>query len=472
LRHGIGRSVVAFALLLGIMTGFFGAGAARAAQNNPGSPGSAATVRFVQASPGAPDVDVIVQGKRIVEGLAFGKASDYVSIASGKQQVQIVPAGQNGDAALIDKEMDFDGGKAYIIATVGQLSDIDSETYEVNLDATDAGKARARTINLSPDAGKVTIAVAGGDNLFENVDFKDASDYKDIDAGTYDLEIHQDDNTLANSPGLAFDAGTVYDLAVIGQKSDQSLTLLPLATSVSPACSSLLGVGTQQDACLRIVHASPDAPAVDIYVNDTKVVSGLAFGKATEFTAVPAGNDRKIAITAAGGSVTDAVVTKGTGFDAGQAYQVVIAGSLDNGLDALINQVDLSPLPEQQARLRFIQASPDAGSVDLTVINGEKLFEGVDFKGESDYKVVDANTYDLAVMKDDKVVVRSDNLKIDAGNAYDLILVGRTDDNSLKLLLLSANVTLRTGGLATPVSGTPSPSVPLATPEVVGTPAT
>jgi hypothetical protein len=453
------------------MTGFFGAGAASAAQNNPGSPGSAATVRFVQASPGAPDVDVIVQGERIVQSLAFGKASDYVSIASGKQQVQIVPTGQNGDSALIDKEMNFDAGKAYVVATVGQLSEIDSQTYEVDLDATDPGQARVRTINLSPDAGKVTIAEAGGDNLFENVDFKDASDYKDVDAGTYDLEIHQDNNTLASSAGLAFDAGTVYDLAVIGQKGDQSLTLLPLATSVSPSCSSLLGVGTQQDACLRIVHASTDAPAVDIYVNDTKVVSGLAFGKATEFTAVPAGKDRKIAITAAGGSVSDAVVTKDSDFDAGQAYQVVIAGALDNGLDAIIDQVDLSPLPEQQARLRFIQASPDAGSVDLTVVNGDKLFEGVDFKGESDYKVVDANTYDLAVMKDNKVVVRGDNLKLDAGNAYDLVLVGRTDDNSLKLLLLSANATLRTGGLATPVSGTPSPIVPLASPEVVGTPA-
>jgi hypothetical protein len=86
--------------------------------------------------------------------------------------------------------------------------------------------------------------------------------------------------------------------------------------------------------------------------------------------------------------------------------------------------------------------------------------------------LVDANTYDLAVMKDDKVTVRGDNLKIDAGNAYDLILVGRTDDNSLKLLLLSANATLRTGGLATPVAGgTPSPAVPIASPEVVGTPA-
>jgi hypothetical protein len=41
---------------------------------------------------------------------------------------------------------------------------------------------------------------------------------------------------------------------------------------------------------VRFVHASPDAPAVDITTKDgTKVFSNVAFGKSVDFTPLPAG---------------------------------------------------------------------------------------------------------------------------------------------------------------------------------------
>src|ERR671913_733023 len=55
------------------------------------------------------------------------------------------------------------------------------------------------------------------------------------------------------------------------------------------SCSEVLGVGAAGDACVNIVHASPDAPAVDIYVDGTAAVENLAFGAATGWVALPAG---------------------------------------------------------------------------------------------------------------------------------------------------------------------------------------
>jgi hypothetical protein len=428
-----------------------------------------ATVRVVHASPGAPELDVLIDGERVAEILNYGTATEYLSVPSGDHQVQIVPTGQGADAAVIDEEMGFDSGDAYIVAVVGPLNDIEASVNEVNLDATDSGKARVRVINASPDVGGVDVAVAGGDNLFEGVDFKDATDYEDQDAGTYDLELHADDTVVLSAPGVVFEAGSVYDVVVIGQLSDQSLELLPLVTEVSPSCAALLGVGTDEDACIRVVHASPGAPDVDVYVSDTPVVEGLTFGLATEFVALPAGDGRAIDVTAAGGTQDEPILDAETDFDAGQAYQIIIVGDGDD-LDTIISEVDLTPLPEEQARLRVIHASPDAEEVDVTVEGGETLFDDVDYKDVTDYLVVNADAYDLRVMKDDQVALSADDTTIEAGYAYDAVLIGKTADGSLQLLLLQANATMREGAVATPEPGAPVPVASPTTPEVVGTP--
>lgn len=43
------------------------------------------------------------------------------------------------------------------------------------------------------------------------------------------------------------------------------------------------------EAMVRIAHASPDAPAVDVYVNGDAVVEGAAFKDATDYMNLPAG---------------------------------------------------------------------------------------------------------------------------------------------------------------------------------------
>src|SRR5918994_2946044 len=45
------------------------------------------------------------------------------------------------------------------------------------------------------------------------------------------------------------------------------------------------------DAMVRVLHGSPDAPSVDVFVDDGKVdaLSGVEFGDLTRYVAVPAG---------------------------------------------------------------------------------------------------------------------------------------------------------------------------------------
>src|SRR5579885_3255440 len=43
-------------------------------------------------------------------------------------------------------------------------------------------------------------------------------------------------------------------------------------------------------AMVRVVHASPDAGSVDVFVDGTKLLSNFAFGTITNYVSVPAGS--------------------------------------------------------------------------------------------------------------------------------------------------------------------------------------
>ena len=70
-----------------------------------------------------------------------------------------------------------------------------------------------------------------------------------------------------------------------------SLGLAQAATAATPL-NALITVddpeGNMGGARVRVVHASPDAPAVDVLVNDGVVFSNLPFEGITEFVEVPA----------------------------------------------------------------------------------------------------------------------------------------------------------------------------------------
>lgn len=128
-------------------------------------------------------------------------------------------------------------------------------------------------------------------------------------------------------------------------------------------------------ARIRIVHLSPDAPAVDIYANGGLLVSALSYQDSTGYVSVPAGT-YAIDIRAAGApsASTPAFSIPALGLDANIDYTAVATGFLgsSNPADAfrVLPLVDDygSALPGQ-IRARILHASPDAPTVSIDVGN-------------------------------------------------------------------------------------------------------
>ena len=70
---------------------------------------------------------------------------------------------------------------------------------------------------------------------------------------------------------------------------------------------------TAADAArVRVLHASPDAPNVDIYLDDTKVdaLTNVPFKAISAYLSVPSGA-HNVKVVPTGGTVTDAVIDAG-----------------------------------------------------------------------------------------------------------------------------------------------------------------
>jgi hypothetical protein len=165
--------------------------------------------------------------------------------------------------------------------------------------------------------------------------------------------------------------------------------------------SQVLDVATPAD--LRVVHASPDAPAVDVVVNDdfaNPLVPDLSFPGFTPFVSVPPAT-YNVKVTDA---ATQGVVPINANLDlvAGIRYSVLAVGNLA-ALEALIAVDDPRPIATQ-AKVRIIHASPTAQNVDIYVtapganINAANpTLANVPFKANTGFLALAAGNYDVTV---------------------------------------------------------------------------
>ena len=146
-------------------------------------------------------------------------------------------------------------------------------------------------------------------------------------------------------------------------------------------------------AWIRVAHASPDAPAVDIWVNGQVVVSNLAFAKVTGYLLVPAG-DYNIKVTPTG-ATTPVVIDANVTLEKNKAYTVAARNPLAT-ITASVFVDDNSMPAAGQARVKFIHLSPDAPAVDVYA-NGTKIFDNISYPNAANPIEVREGQYDLEV---------------------------------------------------------------------------
>lgn len=174
---------------------------------------------------------------------------------------------------------------------------------------------------------------------------------------------------------------------------------------------------------VMIVHSSPDAPAVDLLIDGTKLNSaGVNFTDNTSYISAAAGT-RVLKVNVAGTSTT--VLQASLPVVSGKNYSVFAIDSVSK-LSGLVVEDDLAAPASGKAHVRFIHLSPDAPAVDVAVTGGPVVFGNKSFKDFTSFTPLDANTYNLEVRLagTNTVVLPLPGITLTAGKIYTVYAKG------------------------------------------------
>ncbi|GIV80735.1 MAG: hypothetical protein KatS3mg051_0089 [Anaerolineae bacterium] len=322
-------------------------------------------VRFLHAVPGAPAVDVYLDGALAVTGLAFGEVTPHLRVAGGDHQVALRVSGAAADAIpLIEVAVPLVPSLAFVVVVQGAPDALQAALYEDVLDPIDPGLARMTAINAIADAPPLDLLTSEGGPLLQGVTYGVQFGTVNIGAGARNLVMVPAggavESAILSFGDVSLVSGMLYTFVALGTlEGDTAPSGLVLVTPIN---------GTENSVSVRVAHASPDAPAVDVYANDTLLVPNLALGQMTGHIALPAGT-YTLAVRPAGSPAADApVATSEVTLDPSTpAVTVAAIGEVGAGTLSLQVFADLvAGIKPEQARLAVINGVPGA-TVDVTL---------------------------------------------------------------------------------------------------------
>lgn len=180
-------------------------------------------------------------------------------------------------------------------------------------------------------------------------------------------------------------------------------------------------------ARLRVLHASPDAPPVDVLANGTDIFTNAAYSALTPYISVPSGTYTITLEPAMGGN---AVYTQMLTVMGDTDYTVAAAGTFTT-----VDTFDFTLMPFVddnetvpglgKTRARFIHLSPGAPEVDIAVSGGPTLFSNVAYGASGGYVEVPSDIYVLEVqLSSSGLTALTATVPVDPNSIYSFFAIG------------------------------------------------
>jgi hypothetical protein len=361
-------------------------------------PAATLKVQVLHGSPDAPAVNVLVDGGEVLGDVDYKIGSSQLTLDEGTYTIQVDGILPGGDATVIGPvDLDLAGDTIYTIAAVNDVAAIEPVVISQPDTAVSAGAARLFVLHGAAAAPQVDVFVtAPGADLAASApvgtfSFKEIIGPAEVTAGDYQIRV----TAAGDSSAVVFDSGTVTltdgDDLTIAAVPNTSGGAAPISLVALNGAGSLEILDVNTPTSLQVIHASPDAPAVDIVVNGGVLVPGLAFPDATGFVETP-GDTYNVAVTVAGNPGAVAIGPVDLDLTPGVRYS-----------EPLILTDDPRRVATN-AKVRIVHASPTAADVDIYVTavgadisNEMPTLESVPFKANTGFLALAAGDYDVTV---------------------------------------------------------------------------
>jgi len=392
--------------------------------------GGSTNMRIVNAIPDAPAVSVSVGGNTAVSNLPFQGVTNYISVSSGSQEIKVTANG--GASNAIDQTLTLPGSNITYILFNPVASATAILVNDSNLTAPTQGTFAFRVINVAAGIGLVDVYLTPpGTDLNSTSATISAASFGGVSAlvnpnpGTLELRVTAagTKQVIYDTAGQSFTAGNFYQAVVFTVGS---------GTLVNVAMLNLDDTGTGQTnqnllANFKVLNASQVPSPLNVLVDGNLTLSNVPFGAVSNYVTIPAGNHTfGIQATATpGADLIDVVATLPPATDTslvvnGQAGALTATVLSDNNL----------PPPVGRARVRFVNSSPNQGSLDV-YINFSKQVSGLATNTASTYieQTADATLgtafeFDFNVAGTTTPVLKLPNTTLIAGHIYSVYVIG------------------------------------------------
>ena len=204
------------------------------------------------------------------------------------------------------------------------------------------------------------------------------------------------------------------------------------------ACNKDNDENNMEKSQLMVVHASPNAPNVDVRINNNVALAAVAYPHNSNYTSVNSGSTN-IKISPAG--TTTYVIDATVNLETNKNYSVFAVDSV-NKIKAAVVSDDLTAPASGKAHVRFFHFSANAPAVDIAVTGGPVLFSNRTFNDQAmnaslaNFTALNAATYNLEVRVagTNTVVLALPNISLTAGKIYTVFAKGFLDGTGAQAL--------------------------------------
>jgi len=181
-----------------------------------------ARARFVNASPDAPALDVLIGTANVVEALGALRFTAYLIVNAGSPTITMRPTG-GGAGAAVQATPTVEASHDYSVLAVGPFAALELLVLTDDNSAPTSGNVRIRALHVAPSGGPVDVYVtAPGASLdaaqptFASLSFKSVSAYESVAIGTYQIRLATAGTKTieADAGNFTFSAGEVHTIFI------------------------------------------------------------------------------------------------------------------------------------------------------------------------------------------------------------------------------------------------------------------
>ncbi len=206
---------------------------------------------------------------------------------------------------------------------------------------------------------------------------------------------------------------------------------------------------SSNDADLRVIHASKDAPPVNIRVDNRTVISKLDYANSSGYVEVRSGTNSVAVEAIIPGGNADVINVPALEFAQSQRYNILAVNDTAN-IDALVVAESAADPGGSEVAISVVHASTNAGAVDVyltapgALLNGTMPAFTLDFTGQVDAGAIPIGIYQIRIALQGEA-------DPDANAVYDSGAIDLSGFGGEKLLIAALSSITATENEASPV---------------------